>query len=68
MGSVEHSSRLGVMVETLRTPVIHQHCKIKVIRLHNQSISIGEILGSYPSLDMLACVHYFSNAVVDRER
>ena len=54
--SVQHRSRLGVMIQTQRTPVIHQHGKVEVVGLNDRTFSVDAFRASYTGLDMLAGV------------
>jgi hypothetical protein len=54
--SVQHRSRLGVMIQAQRTPVIHQHGEVEVVGLDNRTFSVYAFRASYTGLDMLAGV------------
>ena len=44
------------MIQTQRTPVIHQHGKVEVVGLNDRTFSVDAFRASYTGLDMLAGV------------
>ena len=65
---IQHRGRLGVMVEPLLAPVVHQHAEIEIVRADHRAVAVDEIGRPDAGLDMAPSLHHLDDALVDRDR